>query len=270
MINRKSWHPGFQGATELELKANKDDLTYEYDHPLSKEPLRMDALIIKKNPGAVIQSDIGKHFRTHNVVEYKGWHDALNIDVVYKVLAYACLYKSLGEHVDEIPANEVAITIMRAEYPRDVFETLEGAGVSIHEEYPGIYYLTGRVQFATQIIAFSRLDESHPGYRILREGASREDVIRFLEQTKLATEPWEINDIKALLEVSTAANEELYEKIREVDDMGEALERLFKDDIAKARKAGRNEGREERDREKIADMLSRGKRHSSRFRGLAR
>lgn len=40
------WHPGFYGAVELELKQNKSDLIFENEHQLSKEPLRMDMLII--------------------------------------------------------------------------------------------------------------------------------------------------------------------------------------------------------------------------------
>ena len=255
-MDKIHWHPGFQGATEWELKANKNDLTFEYDHPLSKEPLKMDALIIKKDPAVIIQNDIGKLFKSHNVVEYKGVGDALNIDVVYKALAYACLYKSLGDHVNEIPAEDVTITIMRAEYPKDLFDVLESSGIHMEEKYPGIYYLTGRIQFETQIVVFSRLDNTHPAYRILRPGAAEEDVERFLKETQLASEPWEKADIRSLIEVSVAANSKLYEKIRkESKDMGEAIQALFQEDIDKKVAEGRNK----RDREKITGMLQKGK-----------
>ena len=102
---------------------------------------------------------------------------------------------------------------MRAEYPKDVFELLESLGIQTEEKYPGIFYLTGRIQFETQIIVFSRLDETHPAYRILRPGATEKDVERFLQEAQLASEPWEKADISALMEVSVAANKELYEKI---------------------------------------------------------
>ena len=248
-MDKIHWHPGFQGATEWELKANKKDLTFEYDHPLSKEPLKMDALIIKKDPDVIIQNDIGKLFKPHNVVEYKGVGDALNIDVVYKALAYACLYKSLGDHVNEIPAEDVTITIMRAEYPKDLFDVLESSGIHMEEKYPGIYYLTGRIQFETQIIVFSRLDKTHPAYRILRPGAAEDDIRQFLTVARLAVEPWEIHDIKALLEVSVASNRETYKKIKKEEQaVGEALQELMQEDIAKERA--------ERDRELAMDMLT--------------
>ena len=248
-MDKIHWHPGFQGATEWELKANKNDLTFEYDHPLSKEPLKMDALIIKKDPAVVIKNDIGKLFKPHNVVEYKGVGDALNIDVIYKALAYACLYKSLGDHVNEIPAEDVTITIMRAEYPKDLFDVLESSGIHMEEKYPGIYYLTGRIQFETQIVVFSRLDNTHPAYRILRPGAAEEDIKQFLTVAWLAVEPWEIHDIKALLEVSVASNRETYKKIKKEEQaVGEALQELMQEDIAKERA--------ERDRELAMDMLT--------------
>lgn len=42
------WHPAFYAATELELRENYDDLEFEPEHNLSKAPLQMDLLIIKK------------------------------------------------------------------------------------------------------------------------------------------------------------------------------------------------------------------------------
>ena len=246
-MDKIHWHPGFQGATEWELKANKKDLTFEYDHPLSKEPLKMDALIIKKDPDVIIQNDIGKLFKSHNVVEYKGVGDALNIDVLYKVLAYACLYKSLGEHVNGISAGDVSITIMRAEYPKDLFDILESSGIHTEEKYPGIYYLTGKIQFDTQIIVFSRLDKTHSGYRVMRKGVSQDDIENFLRDAVQATEPWEKADIRAMLEVSVAANKELYAKIKEEADMGEALQELMHEEIVKERAEGEKKG---------ADMLA--------------
>lgn len=249
--DRISWHPGFQGATEWELRANKNDLTFEYDHLLSKEPLRIDSVIVKKNPGAVMQSNIAKLFKTYNIVEYKGWQDTLNIDVFYKVLAYASLYKSLGDHVNEIPAEEVGMTIMRAEYPRDVFKILESSGFVLEEKYPGIYYLTGRIPFDCQFIIFSQLDKIHSGYRVMRKGVSQEDIENFLRDAVQATEPWEKADIRAMLEVSVAANKELYAKIKEEADMGEALQELMHEEIVKERAEGEKKGEK-----KLAMLIS--------------
>ena len=50
MADKNHWHPAFVGATEWELKKNKKDLTFEPEHQLSKEPLRVDMLVVKKAP----------------------------------------------------------------------------------------------------------------------------------------------------------------------------------------------------------------------------
>ena len=59
-IERDHWHPGFLGAMELEFIDYKDELIFEGEHQLSKEPLKMDLLIIKKKKtqSFVIKSEI--------------------------------------------------------------------------------------------------------------------------------------------------------------------------------------------------------------------
>lgn len=231
-MDRKYWHSAFCGATEWDLKKNKKDLKYEREHVLTKEPLRMDLLVIKKRPKAKIQSDIGKIFRIHNVVEFKGSGDALNIDVYHKIVAYACLYKSMGEHVDDIPAREVTITIIREAYPRELFKILKESDINIEERYPGIFYLTGNVMFPTQIIVTGRLGEKHSALKILSKKAKESDVRNFIQEARFATEPGDKENIDAVLQVSVSANKKLYKEVKEEDyDMCQALEELMKDTI---------------------------------------
>jgi hypothetical protein len=93
------WHPGFYGATELELRKNKDDLEFEREYNLSKEPIRTDLLIVKKNADVQIENEIGRIFRRFNIIEYKSPDDEMSIDDYYKTIGYACLYKGLGGNV---------------------------------------------------------------------------------------------------------------------------------------------------------------------------
>ena len=65
------WHPGFYGAAELEFLSNKGDLEFQREFNLSKEPIRMDLLIIKKLADVTIQNELGYIFKKFNVVEYK-------------------------------------------------------------------------------------------------------------------------------------------------------------------------------------------------------
>ena len=93
--SRSRWHPAFCAAAELELRDNREDLSFNREYNLSKESLQIDLLVIKKPPHVKVKNEIGHIFRQHNVVEYKSPKDSLNIDDFYKTLAYAFLYKSL-------------------------------------------------------------------------------------------------------------------------------------------------------------------------------
>lgn len=46
---KKQWHMGFYGAMELEFREDKEILEYLREYQLSKKPLSMDMLIVKKN-----------------------------------------------------------------------------------------------------------------------------------------------------------------------------------------------------------------------------
>ena len=228
------WHPGFYGAAELEFISNKGDLEFQREFNLSKEPIRMDLLIIKKLSNVRTENEIGHIFRKFNVVEYKSNDDALSIDDYYKTVGYACLYKGLGETVDQIPANELTISIFRESYPREMFEAMKNLGLEIKERYPGIYYISGKqALFDTQIVVTKQLDrETHRTLRVLSKHVKEEDIRRFVEKATQMSEPGDRNNVDAVLQVSVSANKEIYEAIRRCDKvMCEALRELMKEDF---------------------------------------
>jgi hypothetical protein len=228
------WHPGFYGAAELEFLSNKDDLEFQREFNLSKEPIRMDLLIIKKLSDVRIKNEIGHIFRKFNVVEFKSPDDALSIDDYYKTVGYACLYKGLGETVNQIPANELTISIFRESYPREMFEAMKNLGLEIKERYPGIYYISGKqALFDTQIVVTKQLDrETHRTLRVLSKHVKEEDIRRFVEKATQMSEPGDRNNVDAVLQVSVSANKDIYEAIRRCDKvMCEALRELMKEDF---------------------------------------
>ena len=228
------WHPGFYGAAELEFISNKGDLEFQREFNLSKEPIRMDLLIIKKLSNIRTKNEIGHIFRKFNVVEYKSHDDALSIDDYYKTVGYACLYKGLGETVDQIPANELTISIFRESYPRELFEAMKNLGLEIKERYPGIYYISGKqALFDTQIVVTKQLDKGiHHILHVLSKNVKEEDVRAFVEKAAQISEPGDRNNVDAVLQVSVSANKEIYEAIRRCDKvMCEALRELMKEDL---------------------------------------
>ena len=66
---RIAWHPAFFQALQAELIDYKDVLTFEAEHLLNAEPLKVDILIIKKPKNAVITKNIGRTFKAVNIVE---------------------------------------------------------------------------------------------------------------------------------------------------------------------------------------------------------
>ena len=73
--DRINWHPAFVEAIRLELDEYADDLEFLAEHQLTREPLRIDVVIIKKKRDIVLKKNIASIFRGVNVVEYKSPDD---------------------------------------------------------------------------------------------------------------------------------------------------------------------------------------------------
>ena len=113
-IERDYWHPGFLGAMEIEFRSYRKSLDFDDEHTLSKEPIKMDLLVIKKDRAINITNQIGNIFRGNIILEYKSPDDGITIDDYYKTVAYAYLYKGLGKTVNEIPGSELTVTMARS------------------------------------------------------------------------------------------------------------------------------------------------------------
>lgn len=267
------WHPGFCAAMELALRKERDNLEIYPEYNLSKKPLQIDALIVKRKKKEPIQESIGKIFRTHNVIEYKSPDDGLNIDDFFKTLAYAFLYKSLGRKTDEILLEELTVSLFRAQKPWKLIKRLEGYGYEITNPADGIYYVNGMV-IPVQIIATKELHGNAAlGLKVLTNSVQEEDVRHFLEYVNDFSETGDKENADAVLQVSISANQKMYAKVRREVNVCEALRELMKDEIdaeiarevakasekarteaiqqgraeglAKGREEGRAEGREE-------------------------
>ena len=245
--DKLQWHPAFCAAAGLEFHKDIERLELKPEYNLSKEPIRIDLLIIKEESDRRIKNEIGHIMKKYNVIEYKSPEDALTIDDFYKTVGYACLYKGYGERVDAVPINELTVSIFRAKRPEKMFLTLQKYGHKIKEKYSGIYYVTERLPFPVQIIVTQELEpREHRSLRILSNHAKKEDVEEFLKEVEKMNTPRERQNVEAVLQVSVKANDELYREIRRDANMCDALRELMKDDIERevsaARKLGESEG----------------------------
>ena len=251
-----SYHPGFYGAAELEFRLETAELVFSTEYNLSKEPLRIDLLVIAKNQDVQLENEVGKIFKRYNIIEYKSPEDGLTIDDFFKTIGYACLYKAQGATVNQIPEDQITLSLFRDTYPRQLFRDLEESGRSIEQPYPGIYYVKGHLQFDTQIVVISQLDaDRHSTLRVLSNNAREQDIRKFLLESASLEKQGDRLNADAVLQVSIRANEKLYEKLRSDAAMCEALENLMKDVIEEREAAAAQEATRKSRLEDIASMV---------------
>lgn len=186
--NNIDWHSGHYAAMELEFLENEADLTYETEHQLNHEPLRIDLLVIKKNKNIEIANELGAAFRGYNIMEYKSEDDSLSIDTVFKVNAYALLYKAYGKETDEIKIDDVTVTLTRLGYPREALKALIAQGYTVVKKNDGIYMITGNAILPTQIIVISQLNEAlHFWITKLKKSITKEQLKKVLIESQKLT-----------------------------------------------------------------------------------
>ena len=191
------WHPGFVGAMDLEFREDRNKLIFEKEHNLNTKPLQIDLLIIKKNPKTgSTGNEIGEIFRKYNILEYKSPDEHLDIDVFYKAQAYACLYKSYGNTVNERESDEITVSIVREGKPEGLFQYFKRRNIPIQNPYPGIYHILGEVMFPTQLIVTGELEANrHVWLRSLSRKMSEKDMRRML---------WDVRQFKSKIDTESA------------------------------------------------------------------
>ena len=236
--NKIQWHPAFEASLQIELEKEADSLEFEAEHLLSKKPLQIDVVVIKKEKGILIQKNIGKIFRQYNIVEYKSPDDTLSIDDFYKVYGYACLYKAESETINKISASELTITFVCYKYPKAMLKRLwKERGIICEKAENGIFYLKGDA-IPIQLILISELSKeknywlSHLRKNLKSGGEIREFIERYEKKKDLKL-------YQALADTIMRANRK---EMEEEKKMCEALRELFADELEQSRTEGIKEG----------------------------
>lgn len=225
--NRTQWHPAFCSTIELELMENEKGLAYDPEYYLSREPLRIDLLIIKKKPEEVIKNEIGSFFLGHNIVEYKSPDDSMNIDTFYKVLSYACLYKADTGAVDEILDTDITVSLIREQKPMKLLGQLERK-YRVKQERKGIYRIYDMI-FPMQVIVTKELEESrHVWLKSLTRSMNIAQAERLLDSYDRLEGEEERAKAGVVVNLVSDINNEIFEKIVSGGDrMSEALKRMI-------------------------------------------
>ena len=251
-----AWHPGFYGGLELELRRWKADLLFQEEHTLSKQPMKMDMLIIKKSRDVVIDFSYGRAFRKYNVIEYKSPEDTLSIDAFYKTIGYACLYKGTGEKENAIPEDELTVTMFCFHRPKNLLSHLEKKGAQVRAEGSGLYHIDGKYPFPLQIVVTQELENSdeHP-LRFLTKDIEIEKLQDYIRKVRdILKEPGDQNNAAALLHVCYQAYNSTHQNKEGESVMTEQqlVSLIFGNKLEEVREEALKEERERT----VLDMLS--------------
>ena len=170
-----------------------------------------------------IRKNIGRIFRKYNIIEYKSPTDYLSVDDFYLVYAYACLYKSDTNHINEISVEDVTITFVSSHYPRELINHLKDVRkYQIEYMEKGICYVRGDF-FPIQIVLTKDLsDEENLWLHNLDNDIQEKKVIE-----RLLFEYQKHNGEKLYSSVMNIITNANAEKFKEVTGMCEALERIY-------------------------------------------
>lgn len=189
-------------------------------------------------------------------MEFKSPRDSLGIDDYFKVLAYACLYKSFGASDNAILAEEISVTLVRDLKPKKLLAWFTENGYVVEQPYGGIYYIRKEGFFATQVVVTSEISREESRWvSRLTENLTKQDMRTMVSDMQNAQGKHERECADAVLEVVMRANTELFHTVKEETDMCKALEELMAPEIeaikqkilteglAEGRAKGRAEGR---------------------------
>lgn len=245
---RTRFHYGFYAAMEVEYDLKKIPLTYKQEVQLGKDPIRLDFLVIKKKPNIVLDDPIGEFFKQVNIFEYKSPEDGLSIDDFYKVQGYGLIYKGFGRKVNELPIENITLTIVRHTYPQNMIKMLEDSGIVVRETYSGIYRFEGNLSIPVQLVISSQLPTGeYEGLRLLAHGVTLAEIKNYAKKAIASNNERIKENAGTVIDVCFAVNKNLEEDT----ELYEAVKEVFKDAFAKERQEGINEEKER----VVADML---------------
>ena len=234
------WHQGFSAALRITLQEEMEFLEIQEEYLLSRKPLQIDILILKKKKELTIRKAIGRIFRRYNIIEYKSPEDYLTINDFYKVYAYACVYQSNTDRINEVDPRELTITFVCSHFPREMVRHLEEVrGIHTKLAEKGIYYLGGDPIPIQLLITPELSREENYWMQNLRTdlkagGEIRELMIRYERNRKR-------KDYEDVMDLITRAN---WEQMEEEKKMCDALNELFAEELKEADERGRAAGME--------------------------
>jgi hypothetical protein len=252
--DRIDWHNAFIQALRLDFNDYSDILEIKDNVSLTAEPLKIDAVIIKKERNAVIDKTIAGIFGTDNILEYKNPEIFLSVQEAEKTFSYIHLYSALNK----IDIKDMSLTIIVNKNPKTVLEYLRSHyNADITKNKNGIYSVKG-FAFQMQIVISNELPtKENLWLNGLRSNLEIESVQKVLKESK----KFDTISVKPYLSVLYRANQKTMEEIRKMSakKFDDWLIEIGLEKTAEAigEKRGIKKG-EKRGIEKLAKLLEQG------------
>lgn len=167
--------------------------------------------------------------------EYKSPNDQMTIDTFSKALAYAFLYKSSAEHVDQIKMNDMTVSLVREGYPKKLFSDLKDMGFCVRKAADGIYRIGNVMGVEIQIIVSKELNEqNHIWLRALTQNLSKQEAEKLIRDSGNLSQKDEKDLASSVMQVAIKENKTVFLGVKEASKMCEALRELMKPEMDKA------------------------------------
>ena len=115
------WHPPFYEALKAIIDPSEEYFKFQDEYRLSKESLRIDVTVTKKEEVSPINHVIAELFKRHNLVEYKPHNDSFSLSDYEKGFGYAHLYAAFTD----VPISDITITFAVTMYPSNLINYLK-------------------------------------------------------------------------------------------------------------------------------------------------
>ncbi len=177
------------------------------------------------------------------------------------MIGYACIYKASEKHVGDIELDDISITMVRERYPRKLFSWLKKNKFTIHEKYPGIFYIMKNADLQIQIIVSKRLSpKSQTWLTLLNDNLDVDNAKRAIRQADGLQHKDEKEYADSVLQVAITENRRIFERMKEEGDqiMCEALKELMKPELTEATEKAIQQGSRNKLLELIRKKLAKG------------
>ena len=236
------WHSAINSGIRIELEEYASDLQFEEEHKLGTGSKSID-LLIRKRVGAIIDKNIGRIFRGHNLFEVKGMTDYISINSFYQACGYGLFYKANTPLENTIAIDDITFSFVTKQMPHKLIRHLEEFwGLHCVQYEQGIYYLN-ESRIPIQFIISSALDpRDNLWLQSLLNPISSQSANRLLLDYQKHRGDCNYEDV---MQQIVKQNQEIF---REENGMCQALDEIIEEAVQKRAEKRWEEGREKREK----------------------